>query len=309
MKIGSHRAFGLVRRAAFGFATLTSLVRPAYADDDSWGMAPERPSAATSEGAPPPAAPPTQTTSTEAPSTAAPEASAPGAPSAAPGAFQSETSTVVADAALVPVIYLDRAVVRFSAPETGGTLSPHFIFERELAFEARLEALADRTYVPDADRPYGRHHLQAALERHIAETLLASLRIDPEPAAERIDMQIRAARVLLTEQVGGALALQDAARQEGIGDLELRKLLRRRARASLYLDQMVAPMLEPSEAELRKLHRTAQTPFRGQPYREISPRLRRWYIGTRLGAAALAYYQNARARLSLEFLPRALPSR
>lgn len=283
MKIRSHFAFGLVRRAALlsaGLAALASGVRPARADDNSWGTAPG------AQGAP-----------------------APNAPPAAPGAFRSETSSVVADAALVPVIYLDRAVVRFSAPETGGTLSPHFIFERELAFEARREALADRSYVPDADRPYGRHHLQAALERHIAETLLASLRIDPEPAAERIDMQIRAARVLLTEQVGGALALQDAAREEGIGDLELRNLLRRRARASLYLDQMVAPMLEPSEAELRKIHRTGQTPFRGQPYREISPKLRRWYIGTRLGAAALSYYQNARARLNVDFLPRALPSR
>ena len=36
---------------------------------------------------------------------------------------------------------IDRAVVRFVASETGGVRSPRFIFERELAFEARLEAL------------------------------------------------------------------------------------------------------------------------------------------------------------------------
>ncbi len=221
--------------------------------------------------------------------------------------FTSGTSSVVADAPRVPVILLDRVAVRFSAPETGGPLSPHFIFERELAFEARLEALADSTYVPEPERPYGRHHLQAALERHIAETLLASLRIDPEPQPERVEAQIRAARVLLAEQVGGALALQVAARAEGIGDLELRNLLRRRARASLYLDAMVAPMLEPSDAELRKVHRFAQTPFRGSPYRQIETKLRRWYIATRLGAAALTFYQNARARLVIEFLPRARP--
>ncbi len=203
-----------------------------------------------------------------------------------------------------PVVALDRVVVRFSAPETGGALSPHFVFERELAFEARLEALADSSYVPDEDRPYGRHHLQAALERHVAETLLASLRITPEPAPERVEAQIRAARVLLAEQVGGALALQSAARAEGIGDLELRSLLRRRARASLYLDAMVAPMLEPSDAELRKIHRVGQTPFRGSPYRQVEAKLRRWYIATRLGEAALTFYQNARARLVIEYLPR-----
>jgi hypothetical protein len=194
--------------------------------------------------------------------------------------------------------------VRFSVPETGGTLSPHYLFERELAFEARLEALADETFRPTEEVPYRRHHLQAALERHIAETLLASLNIAPAPSADRVDAQIRAARVLLTEQVGGALALQAAARSEGLGDLEVRGLLRRKAKASLYLHEMVAPMLEPSEAELRRVHRAGKTPFRGQPYRAIAPKLRRWYVAQRLGEAALAYYQNARARLTIEYLPR-----
>lgn len=199
---------------------------------------------------------------------------------------------------------LDRVVVRFSVPETGGALSPHFLFERELAFEARLEALADRTFQPSDEVPYRRHHLQAALERHIAETLLASLNIAPAPSAESVDAQIRAARVLLAEQVGGPLALQMAASAEGIGDLELRALLRRRARASLYLDRMVAPMLEPSEAELRRVYRSGKTPFSGQRYRAIAPQLRRWYVGRRLGEAALGYYQNARSRLTIEYLPR-----
>lgn len=200
--------------------------------------------------------------------------------------------------------FLDRVVVRFSVPETGGALSPHFLFERELAFEARLEALIDSTFQPSEEVPYRRHHLQAALERHIAETLLASLRIQPAPSREELDGQIRAARVLLTEQVGGAIALQEAARAEGLGNLELRGLLRRKARASLYLDRMVAPMLEPSEAELRRVHRSGKSPFRGQSYRAVAPKLRRWYVARRLGEAALAYYQNARARLTIEYLPR-----
>ena len=40
-------------------------------------------------------------------------------------------------------VLLDRVAVRFTAPETGGIAKPQFIFERELAFEARLEALTD----------------------------------------------------------------------------------------------------------------------------------------------------------------------
>ena len=39
---------------------------------------------------------------------------------------------------------VDRAVVRFFAPETGGTAHPRFVLERTLAFEARLEAMAER---------------------------------------------------------------------------------------------------------------------------------------------------------------------
>src|SRR5439155_2463228 len=53
---------------------------------------------------------------------------------------------------------IDRAVARFDAPETGGALRPQFVFERELAFEARLEALAD------ADRAQGG---APYLDRHV----------------------------------------------------------------------------------------------------------------------------------------------
>ena len=41
-------------------------------------------------------------------------------------------------------VRIDRVVVRFFAPETGGSAQPRFVTERTLAFEARLEAMADR---------------------------------------------------------------------------------------------------------------------------------------------------------------------
>src|SRR3954451_8852979 len=78
----------------------------------------------------------------------------------------------------VPV---DRAVVRFVAPETGGARRPRFVFEREMAFEARLEELSDPDRRTLGDAPYHERHATAALARHIAETILGMLRIEPEP--------------------------------------------------------------------------------------------------------------------------------
>src|SRR5688500_7932602 len=51
-------------------------------------------------------------------------------------------------------VLLDRAVVRYTAPETGGNRSPRFIYERVLAFQARLEALADPDRAADDAVPY-----------------------------------------------------------------------------------------------------------------------------------------------------------
>jgi hypothetical protein len=203
-------------------------------------------------------------------------------------------------------IVADRAVVRWVAPETGGVRSPRFIFQRTLAFEARLEALADpdrRGRAAD-DRPFRERHLRAALERHVAETLLASLRIDPEPTERELMRQTESARRMLIERVGGPDALDRAAAAEGIDRREVSSILRRQARASLYLDRMVAPMLTPSDAELRNIHLVVQTPFRDRPFEEIEPALRRWYVSRRLTAALGSFFQNARSRVRISLLER-----
>lgn len=193
---------------------------------------------------------------------------------------------------------VDHIVVRFMAPELGGVRSPRFVSARLLAFEARLEAFGD----PDrTGTAYRERHVSAALERHIAETLLAGLRIDPEPTADEVRAQAESARRLLEERAGGATALTAAAQAEGISQRELLLLCRRQARASLYLDRMVSPMLAPSDAELRTLYRSERTPFRDAPFETILPALRRWYISTRLQAALSAFYQNARSRLRIVF--------
>lgn len=213
------------------------------------------------------------------------------------GALLLVASTSSADTAI------DRVVARFTAPEIGGVSAPRFVFERELAFEARLEALSDGGFEVSAREPYHERHAHAALERHMAETLLEGQEIAPEPTRAELDGRVRAARLSLEQQVGGAQALTLAMAAEGIEPGELYRLLWRRARASLYLDRMVASMLTPGDAELLIVHRTMATPFSAQPYEQIAPQLRRWYIAQRLNTAVRAFYESARARITLKLEP------
>jgi hypothetical protein len=194
-----------------------------------------------------------------------------------------------------PVV-VDRVVVRFDAPETGGVAKPKFIFERELAFEARLEALGD-TDRTERSVPFIDRHVRAAMERHVAEELLSNLAMDPEPTAAELLKRVAGAREILSARVGGDANLSSAAQAEGIEQGDLDALLSREARASLYLDRMVAPMLEPSEAELREVHRSGANPYRGQHFDDVMGALRTWYVAERLAAALGAFFQNATARV------------
>jgi hypothetical protein len=206
-----------------------------------------------------------------------------------------------ASAARAAAVLVDRSAVRFDAPETGGPLHPQFVFERELAFEARLEALADPDKAGGA--PYLDRHVRSALERHVAEELLAHLAMDPEPRAEEIARRAESARAILEQRVGGATGLAEAAKAEGVDASEVDRLVQREARASLYLDRMVAPMLEPSEAELREVHHSTTNPFRAQRFEDVIGALRKWYVSERLEAALGAFYQNARGRVHVVVIP------
>jgi hypothetical protein len=198
-----------------------------------------------------------------------------------------------------PVV-VDRAVVRFYAPETGGVERPRFVYERRLAFEARLQALAEQDRGEGA--PYRERHVAAALERHVAEVLLSSLRIDPEPPARVVARQVELARKLLIDRVGGEEALAAAQRAEGISNAELSSLLTRQARASLYLDRMVAPMLRPSDAELEAIQRSAPAALQNEPFARVRPLLLRWYVSKRLASAMSSFYQEARSRITITLL-------
>lgn len=201
-------------------------------------------------------------------------------------------------------IFIDRAVVRFESSELGAAEHPRFIFERVLAFEARLEALAEaqRGLPYDEAVPYEDRHIRSALERHVTEEILASLPMDPP--LSKADLGARQIPTLLMFQnlVGGRQPLLDAALAEGLEAEDLDALVERRARASLYLDRMVAPMLNPSDAELREVHRTEPTPFRNQPFAQVIAQLRPWYISNHLSSALAAFFRSARARIRIVVL-------
>ena len=204
-----------------------------------------------------------------------------------------------APASAQPVM-LDRVVVRFYAPETGGVEHPRFIYERRLAFEARVEALADQDR--GNEEAYRERHVSAALERHISEVLLASLRIEPEPSEAVMARQVELARKLMSDRVGGDDALLQAQLAEGISSAELSGILRRQARASLYLDRMVAPMLRPSDAELEAIQRSAPAALQNEPFVRVRPLLLRWYVSKRLQSAMSSFFQEARTRVSVTLL-------
>lgn len=223
-------------------------------------------------------------------------------------AFFVAVSAVGVVASAKPV---DRLFVLFDAPETGGSAKPLGIFERELAFEARIEALAVGESAIDGEGKYAPRHLRAALDRHIASALLASLPVeqlsaiprDPcdgpvESMADDTERGLAVSRGLLLSRIGGATKLNEAAVAEGIGEAEIARLVRREALAARYLDRMVTPMLAPTNLELREAYR-APNPYRSKPFDAVRCELRRWVLAGRLSAALSEFLQSSRSRVRL----------
>ena len=139
----------------------------------------------------------------------------------------------------------DRVAVRFFSPETGGSARPRFITERVLAFEARLEALGEENALIGS-APYQERHVRTAVERHIAEELLAALMV--ERGSEPVDLPLltEQARAALVDRVGGPTAFDAAMTAESIDEGEVTVLLRRRMRAAFYVDRAISPVLHPT---------------------------------------------------------------
>jgi hypothetical protein len=193
-------------------------------------------------------------------------------------------------------VVVDRVVVRWYAPELGGAANAQFVLERQLSFEARIEALAAGG---SAESTPSERQRKGALDRIVAETLLSQLPVRPKPTPVEVAKRAEAARLLLEDRVGGRERLASAARAEGIVSEELDAFLRRTARASLYLDRMVAPMLDPNESEVKEIHASGRTPFSTKPYGEVAEPVRRWLVARRVEEALDAFYQRARSRITI----------
>lgn len=229
---------------------------------------------------------------------------------------------------------VDRVVVRWISRATGGVQQPQFITARELAFEARVEAIVENR--GRRGPPYLDKHVRSALERRIAETMLAQLPVDPKPSPRQVAIYAESARRLLEKRISepilrlkadalkaagrlnaettaearneaeaqAAEILRRARSAEGIAPGELDTIMRRRARASWYLDKTVAPMLRPSELDLREVHQRGETPFTERSFDDAADDLRQWYVASRLATALDRYFRSVRSKVKITMIER-----
>jgi hypothetical protein len=195
-------------------------------------------------------------------------------------------------------VLADRAVARFTDPEAA-TGAQRFVMMRELVVEAWLVAY-ERT--PNGWPALDDKALRMALDRHVIEAVLGA-RTLPAPFEARVEQQtadVRRAQELL---VGGAGRLNELlVRVSGnskVGDEELTAILRRRARAELYLEAAVGLSYEPSEPELRAAHAKWSD---GNTYEQAAPDVRACLRTMKLREGAQAYHQAVRSKLRLEIV-------
>ncbi len=194
-------------------------------------------------------------------------------------------------------IAFDRVAVRYTSQETGGTSMPHFLFDRQVAFLVRVEALLEDGQLGD---DYIDRHLRSTVERAVAEQMLAALQVRSEEPPRLPDL-VAAARDDLEAQIGPE-KFRGAMEAEGITRAELDAVLRDRARAMTYVDREVVPFLQPSEDELYSAFRSAVHPYRASKYEIVRARFLRWYVLTRFRTLSLDYLQGVKSRTTIVYL-------
>jgi len=191
----------------------------------------------------------------------------------------------------------DRVAVRYVSPDTGGPSRPRFLTERTLAFEARLLSLAE-----DSSLDYQERHLRTALDLHIGRDMLAALPLDREPDPQTLARVVATLKHALLDRIGGAEALAKAAKADGISDAEVDAFFARDARAALYVDKSITPVLYPSENQLRDVFRTTANPYRDKNFQDIREDLSRWLVGERVRSSETSFLQTARSRVVLTYI-------
>ena len=188
---------------------------------------------------------------------------------------------------------LDGTAVRYYAPEIGGASKPRFLNQRVLAFQANVEAkVEDPANVGTQDR-----HVRSAMDRLVVEGILAALPLDHPPDARELATLVALLRAGVAERIGGESVLDAAGAAQGLAPEEIERIYMVRARAALYADRSLSPLLYPSEEQLREVFRTAPHPFRGQRFEGVRTRLGAWFVEERLRVVEGAFLQSARSRI------------
>jgi len=193
---------------------------------------------------------------------------------------------------------VDRVVARWRLAVPGSRGRTRAIFERELAFDARLDGLASGL---EPGAPIGDRALRVALGRRVATELLDALPLDDAPSPRAIGERAEMLRALLAARVGGEARLASAMLEEGVGVAELDARLRRSARAAFVIERTQGRALEPTEDELRELASAERARnLRDDQARSLDA-LRAHVVHRRLADALDAVYQRARPRLSIRW--------
>ena len=198
---------------------------------------------------------------------------------------------------------VDRTVVRFYAPELGGVEQPRFVGERTLAFEARLEVIADSN--EGLGDGYDERQIRAALDRHVSEEVLTNLARkliagsppNLRPTLAELDQLKNELAAAFYERLGGQARVEAAAQAEQLGLDEVEAMLGRQAFAAWYVDRAVAPILQTPDAQLREVFRTVAHPYRNETFEKARSALKRWYLIERLFAVERSFLQGLRARV------------
>ena len=211
----------------------------------------------------------------------------------------------IVPAAAAPSKVIDRVVARFSDPESGqGGGAIRFVMMRELILDAWLVAY-ERAAPGTTPVGFDDKQLRTAVERHVIEEVLSERLGDTVPAnviVKRTDEARTALGLLVgTGRVEEALAAASGGVPGG-GVVELASILRRRARAEIYLELAISQPAEVGEADLRAAFAKPPVALVGKTFDEAAPALRIFLRSSRLREASQAYYQAVRGRLKLEIV-------
>jgi hypothetical protein len=194
------------------------------------------------------------------------------------------------------VTLVDRVAVRYTTPETGGVSRVRVLTERELVFLGHIEAVLEGVEDPSSERT-----VRAAAERAMADDMLSALLV--RRGTEPMDLE-RTAKELREElclRLSGCAELSNWLRAAGLSESELREMLLVKGRALFYVHRFVAPVMRPTEEELREAFRTTPSPFREGRFEDIRAQFARFLVFERMRLAEVEFFQAARNRVRVAY--------